>query len=449
MNIEKVTINKVINGGFGLGHLSSGQVILIHRALPDEIVEVTIEKARGNTLFGKIERIIKPHRARRKPPCEYYDRCGGCDLQHCDTATQLAIKKEILYDLLRRSPETLLHRATDLLLDPVCSPTAFGYRQRIRLRIDSSGQIGFRQFRSHKIVHVSGCLLAEKSINKCLQELNLLTGFSKLIPLTAELELLHNPATHKIVCLFHLTRKPRPADIKAARSICSELELLERIFFLGDGYAIMGPFSRKGEQVGKQLHLCYAESETDPAPLKLQWEAGGFCQVNLEQNKQLISIVSDLCKFRGSETVLDLFCGMGNFSIPLARKARKLTGIEGQGSSIRSAKSNALGDGLTNTEFIKSPIHAACKTLQAQNARFDCVVADPPRQGIPGLATALVQLTRKKLIYISCDPATLCRDLAELVRNGFTIKTIQPVDMFPQTHHIETVVLLAKMPSRN
>ncbi len=391
-----------------------------------------------------IKKIIKPHAARRVPPCQYYNHCGGCDLQHCDASTQLTIKKEILHDLLDNSSEPRVREAVGLLLEPVPSPVSFGYRQRIRLQVDAQDRLGFRQFRSHKIVPVDSCMLAEEPINKSLKELRFLTDFHKLANMATEVELQLDPESQTVVCLIHFTRKIRPADIEAARSICEATVSIERIFFLGENFPLMGPYGKEKLLKGKHLRVCYEGVGSRSSPLTLQWEAGGFCQVNLRQNRQLINIALEFCQVTKEESVLDLFCGMGNFSIPLGNVAKTVTGIEGQGASIRSAKSNAHNDGLTNTTFIKSQIQVGCKNLLRQKAIFDCVIIDPPRQGIPNMAADLAKLTKKRLLYISCNPVTLCRDLADLTRAGFVIKKIQPVDMFPQTHHIETVVLLEK-----
>jgi len=444
MNNKKVIITKVINGGFGLSYMPSGQVLLVPGTLPGETVEVIIEKTKKNHLLGKVKRIIIPSEKRRQAPCIYYSHCGGCDLQHCETATQLTIKKDILLDLLQRSPGACLQNGADHLLAPIASPSSFGYRQRIRLQVDEYGRVGFRQFQSHRIVVIDKCLLAEEQINSSLIELQKLPDFKKLTGLATEIELQLNPATGSIVCLVNIPRKPRPADIAAARAICSNSKSVERVFFSGEDFPITGPFGDENKSPGNRLLVSYHELKKGFTPLNLTWETGGFCQVNLRQNRQLINIVLDLCNVTETETVLDLFCGMGNFSIPLARQAKKITGIEGQGSSIRSAITNAMNDGLTNTEFIKKPIHTACQQLLTQKTSFDCVIIDPPRQGVPGLGADLAALTKKRLVYVSCDPATLCRDLDALVKEGFIIKTIQPVDMFPQTHHIETVVLLEK-----
>jgi len=444
MNIEKAEIKKIVNGGFGLSHLPSGQTLLVERALPGETVDVTVTKTIKNYLFGKIDQIIIPHNNRHSAPCEYYDQCGGCNLQHCSYSTQLTIKRNILLDLLQRSREGLLKKGVAVLANPIPSPAIFGYRQRIRLQIDDHGRTGFRRFRSHRICPVDSCLLAEAPINKSLKELKGTEEFHDLLKLTTEIELQLNPQSAKVVCLLHFSRKPRPSDLTAARSICNNLQSIEGLFFLGEDFQMMGPYGRERQSSGRHLLVCYPETEKGFPPLELFWETGGFCQVNLNQNRNLIRIVMDFCKVSKDETVLDLFCGMGNFSIPLAGQAKQVTAIEGQGSSIRSAKLNAENHGLSNTKFIKGPIHDSCRKLRKQGMRFDCVIIDPPRQGVPSLASDLAELTKKRLLYISCDPATLCRDLCDLTGAGFEIKKIQPIDMFPQTHHIETVVLLEK-----
>ena len=192
------------------------------------------------------------------------------------------------------------------------------------------------------------------------------------------------------------------------------------------------------------MGIIYPPEHEGSAGLELHWEVGGFCQVNLAQNRQLIRIVLDFANPSADEDVLDLFCGMGNFSIPLAERSRSLLGIEGQASAIRSARANCLINGLANAEFRQMPLHAACEDLARAGRSFACVVIDPPRQGVPGLARQLAALADKRLVYVSCDPATLCRDLAELLTHSFSLRRFQPVDMFPQTHHIETVVLLEK-----
>jgi len=443
MTQETVNITKLVNGGYGFAHLGDGQVVLLRHVLPGETVIVTIEEKKKNYLLGKVRQIVAAHPARRSPPCPYAGDCGGCDLQHCRYDCQRAIKKEIIVDLLRRGHRPELRQAADLIGEPAAAPEEFGYRQRIRLQISDRGVPGFHRFKSHTLIPVKACLLAGATLNQTLTALRSHPDGRRLTALASEVELQENPRSGQAVAIFRLSRKPRPADILAAERFGRENRTVERVFLTGELFSLMGPYGLKeGGQSDNRLSVHYPAIAGLAEGLELNWEAGSFCQVNLRQNRLLIETVVDFCHGGSSDQLLDLYCGMGNFSIPLAMQGHTVLGIEGQGSAIRGAAGNADLAGLSNVRFRKSPIHQACGELVAEGTRFDCVVIDPPRQGAPGLAAHLAALTGDRLVYISCDPATLCRDLGDLVEHGFSIRKIQPVDMFPQTHHIETIVLL-------
>ncbi len=441
--LETLNILKIVNGGYGFAHLSTGQVTLVRHVLPNETVIITTEEAKKNHLFGKVQQILQEHPARIIPPCKYYGQCGGCDLQHCNYETQLTIKNGIVEDLLCRQAQTAIRDSIHLLASTLPSPSAFAYRQRIRVQVGERGVVGFHRFHSHDIIPIDACLLAGKSINNTLRGLQDNDDGRKLCELSTEVELHLDPQTGKTVCIFHFSRKVRPADAKSAKIFCRDVSEVERIFFIGADFPITGPYCDEGK-MDNIFSVHYPTIAKVNSPIDLSWEAGGFCQVNLEQNRRLIETVLSFCQVEKTDTVLDLYCGMGNFSIPLAMEAKNIFGIEGQASAIRSAKTNATNAGLVNTRFLKSPVHNACIELAKKGEQFDCVLIDPPRQGVPGLARCLARMTTKRLVYVSCDPATLCRDLADLTGEGFTIRKIQPVDMFPQTHHIETVVFLEK-----
>jgi 23S rRNA (uracil1939-C5)-methyltransferase len=445
MQLETINISKIVNGGYGFASLESGQAILVRHVLPGESVIVTIEERKKNYLLCQVRQIVTPHPARRIPPCPYSGQCGGCDLQHVEYPGQLQIKKAVIADLLLRSSRKELVHALQLLADPTPAPEEFGYRQRLRLQVDEEGNLGFHRFRSHTLIPINACLLARATLGQTLVALKTTPDGYKLASLSSEVELQENPRTGKTVVIFRLLRKPRPADIVAGERFARGNETVERIFFAGEQFSLMGPYGEEeGVAIGNVLGIDYPVFAGLPGDLQLNWEAGGFCQVNLRQNRSLIETVLSFCQVKKGQTVLDLYCGMGNFSVPLAILGADVLGIEGQGSAIRSAKKNAACAGLANVRFEQNPIHNACEELIAIDALFDCVVIDPPRQGAPDLAGQLATLCRGRLVYISCDPATLCRDLANLVKHGFSIRKIQPIDMFPQTHHIENVVLLEK-----
>ncbi|MEE4137269.1 MAG: class I SAM-dependent RNA methyltransferase [Desulforhopalus sp.] len=439
MKTATITIKKLVNGGYGLGHLDSGEVVLVRHALPGETARVTITASRKGLLFGQIDHLLSNHPERIPPPCRYYLRCGGCDLQHVSYPSQLALKKELLSELLERS--TIALPAPQDLLP---SPDQFGYRQRLRLQVDGGGQLGFHRHQSHAVVAVSGCLLAGKSLNHTLTALQDHAAARRMFSQTTALELLLNPCTDRVAAIFHYRRRPRPADLQAAQRLTRDIAECERIFFQGDGWPLTAGGSPSGGQSPFRLEVNYPKIGDTGRDLNLRWEAGGFCQVNLGLNRRLIETVLTFAAAAPGQRLLDLFCGMGNFAIPSGLAGATVLGCEGQGAAIRAATDNARRAGLELVTFRKGAVHQACRQLAEAGERFDCTVLDPPRAGAPQLAPILAELCRDRLVYISCDPATLTRDLEALVGQGFSVRRIQPLDMFPQTHHLETVVLLRR-----
>ena len=439
--MQTLRIERPVNKGYGLSHDEEGKVILVSGALPGEEVNVHITEKKKSYSLAKIKKVITPHEDRITPPCPYIRACGGCNLQHATTELQCTMKTEIVKNVLSRSGSPL--NEVEIKVQPcLASPSQFHYRQRIRLHIDSYQRPGFKKKKSDEIIAIDTCLLARPEINECLQHLNSNEIAEELCRISSQLEILFNPTSGKTTLIYKLTRKPRPRDINYAREICASNEIIERIFFTGEDFPLSTPIS-KNDASDNYLHHTYGTTFAKD-PFTIRWEVGGFYQVNIEQNIQMIETAVAFANLQPEETVLDLFCGMGNFSIPMASLAKSVTGFEGQGSAIRSAQANASNNGLTNCSFFKKPVHKACKELIERGQKYDCIVVDPPRQGAPNLAVSLAALTESKIIYISCDPATLGRDLSQLVGLGFVVEKIQPMEMFPQTHHIETIVLLKK-----
>ncbi len=447
MEKHKVHIEKIVNGGAGLARLPSGQVLFVEAALPNEDIIVTVRQKKKNYSLAFTEKIETSHQGRILPPCKYYDHCGGCNLQHCNYPGQLEIKRSILADMFARENNQVLKKFTNKIAPVIASPEEFHYRQRIRLQVRDS-RLGFNQKKSHDIVEVDSCMLAGARLNESLAEIRDNNAANHLLCLASEVELLTDPASELTTLIFHYPRKTRPADHKAAVELCNSTRSVERVLIAGEGFPVAGPFyGAKSIRTDNSLSIRYnVNFPNSPKPLaiNLGWEAGGFCQLNLAQNRMMIETVLNLLEPDTNDTILDLFCGMGNFSIPLALRVKEITGIEGQGSAIRSAKKNSTANNCLNTSFSKSSVEKACSNLLERHQQFSKILIDPPRHGAPEIATQLFQLTTDRMVYVSCDPATLCRDLANLLRAGFTIQTILPIDMFPQTSHIETIVLLKK-----
>jgi len=445
MSSQTITIEKMIHPGLGLSRPENGPVILARRVLPGEVIIPSVTHQKKQYGLSVAKSIVHAHDQRIDPPCPHYSQCGGCDFQHGSYDLQLQMKKDMLIDLVCRTLPELCSQIDTIIFDTLASPLTTHYRQRIRLQVDRDGRAGFNRYRSHDIVAINHCLLAKQQLNTTLEAMIDEPVAQTLLAHCREFELLLNPDSNRVIAVLHYKRKPRPTDKKTAEQLIEIIGSLEAVFFQGQDFPLIGPFTKNDNQdTNKQLQITLPISSFIKKPLTLIWEVGGFSQVNQEQNRNLIDLVLNYCDIKGSDRVLDLFCGMGNFSIPLALHCHSLLGIESQRSAIRAALINAYAAGLENCTFIQSRVDTFIQQLKKDKKQFDLVILDPPRRGIPELAETIAQLTPKRIVYISCDPATLCRDIKQLTQYGFLINKIKPVDMFPQTHHIETVVLLEK-----
>jgi 23S rRNA (uracil1939-C5)-methyltransferase len=440
---QTITIEKIVPGGYGIGRRQDGMVVFVRHVLPGEKVRVRPTRQKKNHVLAQLEQVLEPSAHRCHPVCKLYTRCGGCDLQHAEAAYQLTIKEGILREsMIRGGANSDLTAPT---LNPILpSPKSFNYRQRILLHIDDAGRPGFCRPQSHEIVPVETCLLARPEINTVWGNLRTAPAAEKLFRIARSVELLFNPGSNKVIVLFNAIRKPRPADRILVETLLKEIQGIDQILFQVAGHGFFGPGGKyKRPFLPPYLKLTLPPAATGGDELVLTWEAGGFCQVNLEQNHSLISMALSLARPGPKDKVLDLYCGMGNFSLPLSLHAAEVTGIEGQGSAIRSAKRN-VQPSVLNCHFQKQSVPAGIRQLIKEGKQFDLIVLDPPRQGAIEIIDKLSVLGADRLLYISCDPATFIRDLVGLERIGYSVSQVQPIDIFPQTHHLETVSLLER-----
>ena len=449
----ELVIEKIINGGYGLARNEEGLVVLVPLVLPGETIRTgKIRKSRKH-LIAETESILEPSSQRITAPCRYYGYCGGCDLQHASYDHQLTIKQSILIEQLGR--EGLFSRTTaENFLDSVIqSPKCFAYRQRVRLQVDSEGRIGFFRPGTHSVIPVSRCEIARPELNTALEYLLSAGQIPELMVRTTKIEMIASPEEEKVHLVFSLKVKPRKKDVKICAVLCAGSEVVQSIVLKADGFAPTNPITAHGESNGENrgaIRLILGSSPRSPladtqyAGIVLGNEIGGFTQVNPEQNENLISTVCNWAAEVPHGRILDLYCGMGNFSIPLAFMADEIIGMDLQRSAIRSAQANARQAGLENCSFRKAAAEEGIGNLITAGEHFDLLLLDPPRQGSREIIAHVKASGCRALIYVSCDPATLTRDLGLLAEQGFQIKKMRLVDMFPQTHHMETITLLTK-----
>lgn len=424
---HRVEIKKVVAGGKGLARLANGQVVLVTSVLPSETVTIRVTRQHKGFAAAEVVQIDQASPDRIPAPCPYYERCGGCDLQHARYSAQLAIKQQILSESLQRA-----HLPLSCVIEPtLASPLPFAYRSRIRLHLDATGQLGFHQATSNAVVPVRRCLLATDPINRVLESLGESEWLARLAGQISAIELIHNPADDRIVLVLLPFR-----DAKIDSNLATQMAgLADEVIVLALQRKMPSPAVASLSQHFVPHGLDY----------KLGWDHRCFFQVNSQQNAQMIELALDLLPQPvHPRTVLDLFCGIGNFSIPLALRGFMVTGVEHNRRSIFWAQENSRRAGVSNTRFIAADVEQQLRTSVKQQARFDCILLDPPRQGLGKAAALLANLEPDRIISVSCDPATLARDLALITAEGYRLTRLIPVDMFPQTHHIESIGLLER-----
>ncbi len=438
-----ITVEKIINGGKGLGRLDDGMVVMVPFVLPGETVEVVEKKRFSGYLAAEVQQLTLASPERKAPPCQFYGTCGGCDLQHCSYSLQQQIKQEILLEALQRSGVVCDEEVLQALIP---SEDSFSYRYRLRLKLSKLDGLGFFKAGTNTVVPIDSCPVATEKINLVLRELQ--QNWETLSPLSSscrEIELLHSPADAKVICLVHISKKQQqnqPCLERLAEFNSLDDLLIKQGNKVGSFKKGLKPQSQRSQQLLSQE---FRNNKYVP-PYTLSWGAGCFSQVNPAQNEKLTELVCQLCGDLKGKRVLELYCGIGNFTVPLALCGAEGIGVEHNKQSLRWASANLAAAEVApkRWKLRDERVDDALSRLKKNNQEFDCIVCDPPRIGLGKEAALVASLGAKRIVYVSCDPATLARDLKTISAAGYRVSFLTPVDMFPQTHHIESVTLLEK-----
>jgi 23S rRNA (uracil1939-C5)-methyltransferase len=422
----EVLIEKLVYGGSGLARLDNGQAVFVPGALPGEQVAVEIKRRKKGFLQAELIEIISPSANRIAPPCIGEKQCTGATWPHISYPAQLRYKQEILQDTLKRIGG--MEPARPLPVLP--SPRIDHYRLRTQFNVrakDGVQRIGFFRQGSYDLIEVEQAFLIHPLIDKVLKGIR---SLSDELPLLTEIHINASPAGEAHILLFSEQSRLPPMETFFAKLRSFAPEVI----------GMTGFANRK-----KVFSLGRNQLSLDVEGLTLRATEGNFFQVNWEQNRNMVRTVLDFAALAGKETVLDLYCGIGNFSLPLATKAKAVIGIESGYSAIEDAVANAKLNNIANAEFIADDLQKGLKTLIGRKTRADVIVLDPPRAGatLKTLERVLAFVPRK-IIYVSCNPSTLARDLKFFHLFGFRLDRLQPVDMFPYTYHIECVAELVR-----
>ena len=430
-----LTIEKPVHGALGLGRLPDGRVVLAAGALPGETVLADITREQRGLALAEAREILRPSPDRVAPPCPHYADCGGCDLQHASHPAQLRMKTAIARECLTRAG-VLPPEDTEDPTPTIPSPEPFGYRLRLRLHVDADGRPGFHARRSHRVVPARRCLLAAEGVNAALEKIAAhapLRGF--LAERVRELTIARCPETGRVALILH-----------GGKSLAA-LNLKER----GRAAALLAE-AGPADWTLTDRGLVLQRRAADPPLLRqrftragrdytLAWPAGSFFQAHARLNEELVDRVVAAARRDAPDRALDLFCGAGNFSIPLALAGTAVLGVEIDRAAALQARRNAARNGLNEerARFLAADVAAELARRRGQGERRACVLLDPPRQGLGRAAAPLADMAPERVVSVSCDPATHARDLRLLQDRGYRLVRFTVADMFPQTHHIEAV----------
>jgi 23S rRNA (uracil1939-C5)-methyltransferase len=429
----EITIEKMAYGGAGLGHVA-GKVCFVPFTAPGDRARIRVSTEKRSYLEGEMIELLTSSPFRVPPPCPVFTTCGGCNWQHLSYPAQLAAKQEIFADLLWRAGRVERQR----VLPIVSAPATYGYRSRVQFKVcffTGVLQLGFYRAGSHNVVDIpEQCAIAQPVINLLFPELRDVLTHAPEPDKIPQIDVTAGD-TDSAVLIFHYTgaRHRELAEYLGEQKDLPAAGLYIQIGRKSSLQRISGVEALRYHVSGNLL--------PEGAKTNLTFAPGGFSQVNYQQNSALINTVCAWAELTGTEKILDLYCGNGNFSIPLARSAASVTGIEEYAPSIRDARQNCALNGISNASYRCADAVAGLLRLKEAGERYDIIILDPPRAGAPELVRHLPSLMPAKIIYISCDPATLARDVGILRKSGYEVIKSQPVDMFPQTYHIESVTL--------
>lgn len=426
-------IDKLAFGGSGFGRVD-GKACFVPYAAPGDTADVTITKNKSSYLEGVIQRIESPADCRVTPVCKVFGTCGGCNWQHVSYEMQCRQKEMIFAETMWR----MARIEKEKILPLRAASDSLAYRQRIQLKIHCDNDrvsIGFFKPGSHYVVDLpEGCAIARPELNLAAGELRTVLSVSPESGMVPQVDLSAGE-DGKVTALFHYIGHDAEEMHGYLAGLQRELNHISAIFLqMGRKAVIKSVF---GAELMEYTLACANARE-----LTLSYSAESFSQVNFSQNRCMVDTVLAWSTGRSLNAVLDLFCGNGNFSLPLSASANTVLGMESFARSIELARHNARQNGINNVRFICEDSAAGVTRLAMERETFDLVLLDPPRSGADSVVRNLHKLRPEWLIYVSCDPPTLGRDLALLQKSGFRVESIQPVDMFPQTYHLESVTFL-------
>lgn len=414
-------IQSLAYGPYGIGRVAN-QVLMVPATVPGDKINARVKHRKGNYSVGEMLQLLEVSPLRQTPPCPYVHDCGGCPWQQVHYEAQLKAKEQSVADALRR-----IGKLENFELRPIiASPREFRYRRRIRLQCDKSKRIGFYRAFSHDLVGIDDCLIADSALNAAIHPLR--EWLNRLETTIEHVEIVAGDGPREIVAVGKVAGEFTRRDDTICEGLTDKTSGIDGLILHRDGWR--KAWGRTTVSIRSDDGICH------------KVEADVFTQVNGEGNRELVSEVLASGDFEKDDRVLELYSGSGNFTLSVARLAREVVAIEGHRPAVDSAKRSAQINGIANIHWICAQVPAGVERLGKGRERFSKIILDPPRAGAKGIDRSLASLGAAKILYVSCNPATLARDLSALAGQGYKLTSVQPLDLFPHTFHVETLAVM-------
>ncbi len=444
-DIVTLTIKGMTSEGSGVGTVDNIAVFVPNTAIGD-VVEAKILKVLKKYAFGKIENIITPSSDRIQNECPVFEKCGGCAYRHISYMSEIELKAEQVFHNIKSISKVDFIRGEPLFLeDNICH-----YRNKAQypVGVDTNGQavFGFYAQRSHRVVKNEYCALQKEIFSDIIKDISDFVNKNKVS--------VYNEEKHKgVLRHIYLRRAEKTGQIMVCfivngKTFTGINELSKR---LSDKYTdiksvVLNVNTKKTNVIlGDECITVFGKDyiEDCMCGLKIKLSPHSFYQVNHKMAEKLYEKAGELANLKGNETLLDLYCGAGTIGLSLAKKVKNVIGIEVVEQAVKNAKENAKNNNIDNAEFICSDASIIKKLVDNNKINFDVAIVDPPRKGCSqDVLEALVESKAKKIVMISCNSATLARDISFLSKFGYSVGEVIPADLFPRTVHCEAITLL-------
>lgn len=438
-----VTVEGYTSSGDGVAHID-GRVVFVKGAIPGETCEIKVLKDNKNVIYAKMEKLVSPSPNRIEPACPNFGKCGGCDMMHMGYSEELSIKRRRVDDALKRIG------GLDLQVKEIIGAESIeNYRNKAIYAVgrdEGRAVTGFFRERSHDIIPTEHCLIqADVSDRAAAAVRRWMDRYS----VTAYNEVRRSGAIRHVFCRYAFATKKAQVTIVTAEANLPHLDVLTkeilRLCPETAGIVLNHNKTRGNTVLAGDFHTIWGDDfiVDELCSLRFKLSPRSFYQINSAQAEKLYAKAADYASLTGKETVLDLYCGTGTITLVLAKKAARVIGAEIVEAAIADAWENARLNDIGNVEFICADASEAAKKLKEKDIHTDVIVVDPPRKGLaPDVIDTIAELSPARIVYVSCDPATLARDLKIFEAKGFKATEATAFDMFPRCAHVECVVLM-------